>query len=298
MTNDDITLRAAKEITKLLCGWDSPYEMAGTKAIIQRAIDEATAADREHYRKNYDALMKSYKTVLGREQKLERQLAAQGDAEPVCYAEEWVASGEWKRQGATWPYLVHESRVHDKPNGARHTPLYSAKPQSSAQLARDYGFEPCPVCHGEGIATKPQGDAEFTRGYKAALADHGEQLGVEPFAYVSPPDDHGLYLFVMPDMYDPAKHYDCIPLYVAPPAKPRSCTCHPDDAVHPCAQKYAASECQKPPGERVLPPFREAWAKKEAEGYQYGRDALEQVHFGYQIARAELGDATLDSEEA
>lgn len=36
------------------------------------------------------------------------------------------------------------------------------------------------------------------------------------------------------------------PLYTAPPAEPRSCTCHPDDAVHPCAQKYAASECQKP----------------------------------------------------
>lgn len=29
--------------------------------------------------------------------------------------------------------------------------------------------------------------------------------------------------------------------------------------------------------------FEEAWAKKEAEGYQYGRDALEQVHFGWKI---------------
>jgi hypothetical protein len=30
--------------------------------------------------------------------------------------------------------------------------------------------------------------------------------------------------------------------------------------------------------------FKEAWADKESEGYQYGRDALEGVHFGFDIA--------------
>lgn len=32
--------------------------------------------------------------------------------------------------------------------------------------------------------------------------------------------------------------------------------------------------------------FEEAWAKKEAEGYRYGRDALENVRFGWEIAHA------------
>ena len=32
--------------------------------------------------------------------------------------------------------------------------------------------------------------------------------------------------------------------------------------------------------------FEEAWADKEAEGYQYGRDALEQVRFGWELALA------------
>jgi hypothetical protein len=31
--------------------------------------------------------------------------------------------------------------------------------------------------------------------------------------------------------------------------------------------------------------FEEAWAKKEAEGYQYGPDAMEQVRFGWEIAK-------------
>jgi hypothetical protein len=38
----------------------------------------------------------------------------------------------------------------------------------------------------------------------------------------------------------------------------------------------------------LLPPFEQAWAKKEADGYLYGRDALENVRFGYEIARDEL----------
>ncbi len=32
--------------------------------------------------------------------------------------------------------------------------------------------------------------------------------------------------------------------------------------------------------------FEEAWAEKERQGYQYGRDALENVHFGWAIREA------------
>lgn len=32
--------------------------------------------------------------------------------------------------------------------------------------------------------------------------------------------------------------------------------------------------------------FEQAWAEKEAEGYRYGADALEQVRFGWEIACA------------
>ena len=35
--------------------------------------------------------------------------------------------------------------------------------------------------------------------------------------------------------------------------------------------------------ESSTPSFEEAWAKKETEGYQYGRDALEQVRFGWDL---------------
>lgn len=34
--------------------------------------------------------------------------------------------------------------------------------------------------------------------------------------------------------------------------------------------------------------FQKAWAKKRAAGYQYGRDALEGVRFGFEIATEEL----------
>lgn len=44
--------------------------------------------------------------------------------------------------------------------------------------------------------------------------------------------------------------------------------------------------------ERALPPFSEAWAKKEAVGYRYNGDALENVAFGYSIAREELAALT------
>ena len=35
--------------------------------------------------------------------------------------------------------------------------------------------------------------------------------------------------------------------------------------------------------------FEQAWAEKEAAGYQYGADALEQVKFGWEIALAAMG---------
>jgi hypothetical protein len=35
-----------------------------------------------------------------------------------------------------------------------------------------------------------------------------------------------------------------------------------------------------------LPTFDDAWAAKEAEGYRYGRDALENVRFGWELALA------------
>ena len=38
----------------------------------------------------------------------------------------------------------------------------------------------------------------------------------------------------------------------------------------------------------ALPSFTEAWAKMEAKGYRYGRDALENVELGYAMAQDEL----------
>lgn len=35
--------------------------------------------------------------------------------------------------------------------------------------------------------------------------------------------------------------------------------------------------------------FEETWAKMEAKGYQYGSDALEQVRFGWELAKG-MGD--------
>ena len=47
----------------------------------------------------------------------------------------------------------------------------------------------------------------------------------------------------------------------------------------------AIAECVAE-AERVT--FAEAWAAKEAEGYQYGDDALEQVRFGWEIRQAKV----------
>lgn len=47
----------------------------------------------------------------------------------------------------------------------------------------------------------------------------------------------------------------------------------------------------------ILPPFEDEWAKKEAEGYIYGRDALENVAFGYEIARAAIESLSITEGE-
>lgn len=47
-------------------------------------------------------------------------------------------------------------------------------------------------------------------------------------------------------------------------------------------EELRARELPKPPA----PSFKEAWKQKESEGYQYGRDALEQVRFGWDIREA------------
>lgn len=44
--------------------------------------------------------------------------------------------------------------------------------------------------------------------------------------------------------------------------------------------------------------FDEAWAKKEAAGYRYGRYALENVEFGYRIALDELTALISESDNA
>lgn len=41
--------------------------------------------------------------------------------------------------------------------------------------------------------------------------------------------------------------------------------------------------------------FEEVWAKKAAEGYQYGEDALEHVRFGWEIHEAEVAAAESDA---
>lgn len=43
--------------------------------------------------------------------------------------------------------------------------------------------------------------------------------------------------------------------------------------------------------------FEQAWSQKEAEGYNYGHDALEQVRFGWEMALASLATPPADSEK-
>lgn len=55
--------------------------------------------------------------------------------------------------------------------------------------------------------------------------------------------------------------------------------------------KYSVAPLLAPsPDAQGVPSFEELWAVKEKEGYRYGRDALEQVRFGYDIAVAALGE--------
>jgi hypothetical protein len=53
----------------------------------------------------------------------------------------------------------------------------------------------------------------------------------------------------------------------------RSCTCHPDDAVEPCARKYAASECAARAQASLLPPV--GWVMVPVEPTEAMIDAAE-----------------------
>jgi hypothetical protein len=59
---------------------------------------------------------------------------------------------------------------------------------------------------------------------------------------------------------------------------------YPDAAVPKSWDHFGSDRIARPaqfaPGPKT---FEEAWAEKEKEGYQYGRDALEQVRFGWEI---------------
>lgn len=46
-----------------------------------------------------------------------------------------------------------------------------------------------------------------------------------------------------------------------------------------------SSEIESKPSELA---FEQAWALKEAEGYQYGEDALEQVRMGWEMAKGKI----------
>jgi hypothetical protein len=42
--------------------------------------------------------------------------------------------------------------------------------------------------------------------------------------------------------------------------------------------------------------FKKAWARKVKEGYKYGEDALEQVRFGFELAKEERArEASMES---
>ena len=57
------------------------------------------------------------------------------------------------------------------------------------------------------------------------------------------------------------------------------------------AEREAAAEICSIAATTPGPTFAEAWQEKEAEGYRYGGDALENVEFGWDIAVAKFGDA-------
>lgn len=61
------------------------------------------------------------------------------------------------------------------------------------------------------------------------------------------------------------------------------------DALPPKIKEawVAATDCvAEMEKQREVMSFEEAWAEKEAAGYQYGQDALENVHFGWEIRDA------------
>lgn len=63
----------------------------------------------------------------------------------------------------------------------------------------------------------------------------------------------------------------------------RSCN-RAQDEVSDLVGKLAIERSGGP----ALPTFAEVWAGKEAEGFQYGEDALEQVRFGWDLAMQQL----------
>lgn len=69
-----------------------------------------------------------------------------------------------------------------------------------------------------------------------------------------------------------------------------------DDRHYLLAALECIEECrQEPRTDNPLPPrptFEEAWKQKEAEGYQYGPEALEGVRFGWEI-RDSYGDPSI-----
>lgn len=83
-----------------------------------------------------------------------------------------------------------------------------------------------------------------------------------------------------------------------PPELPGVCACPLHDGFVGCmfgTNKLIQRLRTGNEGERLAavlaepPRFDEAWARKEAEGYSYGQDALEQVRLGWEMAVAALG---------
>lgn len=63
------------------------------------------------------------------------------------------------------------------------------------------------------------------------------------------------------------------------------------DLLEQAAQYLRGRSKDREPANVNEKTFEQAWAKKEAEGYQYGSDALEHVRFGWEIAmNTEEGD--------
>lgn len=61
-----------------------------------------------------------------------------------------------------------------------------------------------------------------------------------------------------------------------------------EEAVYAGTLDYNRGRWWKPLADvSTVRTFEEVWAEKEAAGFRYGRDALEQVRFGFELARGE-----------